>query len=149
MQGLRRRRRRPGSRVGGEDAALDLEPRRRGFVAAQSAAGVLALDLGELVAVDRELAVEAAGRRHARAQQRDQQRADRRCGEKGEQEFQHHWPSNERSRSRSSSLSGGSGAVARRRNAVSMIALAAISNSSGAPSHSTSVPILKGGFNST
>ena len=40
-------------------------------------------------------------------------------------------------------------AALRRRKAVSMIALAAISSSSGAPSHSTTVPSLKGGFSST
>ena len=132
-----------------QDAALDLQSRRCGFALAEIAAGALALDLGELVAIDRELAVETTRRCHARAQQRDQQRADRRRGEKREQEFEHQRPSSERSRSRSSSLSGGRGAVARRRKAVSMMVAAAISSTNGAPSHSSNVPSLKGGFSST
>src|SRR5882757_26793 len=51
--------------------------------------GPLALDLGQLVAIDRELALEPAGRGRARAQQRDQQDADRRRGEEREQELEH------------------------------------------------------------
>src|SRR5688572_19563131 len=149
MQSVGRRRRCLCVGVSEQDAALDLQSRRRGFAVAEIAAGALALDFGELVAVDRELAVEPTRRCHARAQQRDQQRTDRRRGEKREQEFQHQRPSSERSRSRSSSLSGGKGAVARRRKAVSMMAAAAISSTNGAPSHSSNVPSLKGGFSST
>ena len=53
------------SYFGGKDAAFDFESRRRGFALAQAAARALALDLGELVAIDRKLALEAARRRRS------------------------------------------------------------------------------------
>ena len=137
--------------AGREDAALDLDARRGGLALGQGAGGAFALDLGQLVAIDRELAVEPAGRILLRAQERDQQDGDRDRGEEGEQEFQHQRSSSASRRRCSSSLSGcGAARPARwRRRAASSSAPPAISSSNGAPSHSTRVPVLKGGFSST
>src|SRR6185312_983626 len=73
----------------GEDAALDLEAGGRGVWVGKASGCALALQLGELVAIDREVVVEAGGARHALAQQRDQQHAERRRGEEREEEVEH------------------------------------------------------------
>ena len=146
--GLGRRRR---VIAGREDAALDLDARRGGLALGQGAGGAFAFDLGQLVAIDRQLAVEPAGLLLLGAQERDQQDGDRDRGEEGEEKFQHQRSSSASRRRCSSSLSGcGAASPARwRRRAASSSAPPAISSSNGAPSHSTSVPVLKGGFSST
>jgi len=73
-----------------EDAALDLGARGRCIGLGEAARGALALHLGELIAIDREVVVEPARGGEPRAQQRDQQHADRARSEEGEEEFQHY-----------------------------------------------------------
>ena len=74
---------------GGEDAALDFYARGSGLRFGHRAGRALALELGQLVAIDGEVVVQPIGRLDAGAQQRDQQRADRGGGEEGEKELKH------------------------------------------------------------
>ena len=76
--------------VGGrEDTPLDLAARGFGLGLGQRTGAGLALDLGQLVAIDGEVVIEPRRGAMTRAQQRHEQRANRRGGEKGEAEFEH------------------------------------------------------------
>ena len=139
--------------TGHQHAALDLDAPGGGLGLGHRARRPLAFEFGQLIAIDRQLALEPVAPVETAAEQRPQQRADRRGGEQGEQEFQHVRQSfRSASRRRRSSSSSGFGAAtgwARLRRAATRRAPPATSSSSGAPSHRTSVPALKGGFSST
>ena len=88
----RARRRRPqrlGRRPGGQDAPFDLDARRRAIGPAHPAGRLLALELGELIAVDRKLTAQPIAMIHASLEQRPEQRPDRRRGEQGEEKLEH------------------------------------------------------------
>ena len=78
---------------GGQQPALDLEPRRGGLGLRQQAARHLALELGQLVAIDGEIGMIHAHRR-APAEQRQGQQRDHAQAEQGGQnpEQDHPWP---------------------------------------------------------
>jgi hypothetical protein len=104
-----------------EDAASDLDPRRFGLIGGQEAARDIALDLGQLVAVDGEVVGVARGRAAAHQQQRHQQNSQCEAGQPderdGEPEVQGSAPSPRIAarRRRSSALSFGTRASRRLR----------------------------------
>ncbi len=145
---LRRRRRRPSMRrsISSRAAAASALGQRAG--------GALALQLGELVAIDRELALDSRSRGSRRARSSGQSRAPTvavvsRASRNSSISAQ---PFRSASRRRAFLLaraaSGGTmGCAAARGDAAGRRRRSAAR--SGAPSHRTSVPALKGGFSST
>src|SRR5215472_11282033 len=164
---------------GSEEAAFDLGARGRGVLGGEAVRGALALHFGELVAIDREVAVQPLGGTEPRAQQRDQQHTHGARGQQREEEFEHDGlaviprpkaegpfamlqgslaslrmtpflPSGSASSlARSASLSGAGPSAALRRREANHRSITPSSSTAGAPSQRTKVRVLKGGFSRT
>ncbi len=126
-------------RIGGEQPALDLQPRARGFAGLDQPAGRIAFELAQLVAIDGAVEFRAFGRR-ARAlhQRQHHRRHHHEAHERQRDRQQHHDPSSSSRarRWRSSALSGGGGAASGRRRRRSRMTIAASTSSAGGPNHS-------------
>ena len=131
--------------VGGEHAATDLGPRRLGLDLADRTSRLLAVELGELVAIDRKVVFGGVRRRRTAAVERPQQRSGDGRGHQGDDDPEDHMSPSSRSRARrrsSSALRGAATAsppaMARRRlRRNSATPSVPMRNSAKGPNHST------------
>ena len=130
-----------------QQTALDFQPRGCGFAFRQQAAGNIAVELAQLITIDRKIGVGAAAQApmlHQRPGEQRDHRGRQQCGEDPE----HHSGLVNRARRRfSSSLRGATGRGRRLRAAPAITAMP-ISRISAGPSHKTRVLARNGGSSS-